>query len=333
MIELNVNYSLKRIFSTSNKDYYEAIEIYLDHIHPKGLTETNEIGYWLDNYNTLFNDKFYLFCLKQNKNVIGFAEIVFFKEEKLLVVDYLAIKYGFRKNNTYAIFVGLLKDYFAKTNIYYNFVIAEIGHYNDNMKPNEKECALIRLFKIENFGVIRERYQQPKLSLNNVESEIQCTLMLYPHDIYKSLKKDTYLRIIKALYYKHYLRWFCIDPENYERYKIYIDELYENVKIALKNKKIIKINGSASIKSSQIETKKPESLHFALLLPFSFLIISAFSGILWLVKNILDVSDYLFICSLIIMSTLFLCIVAIYSEKFINLANNTINLISNFLSK
>ena len=252
-MEITVSYKLKEFEQSSDRDYLEALRIYYEGTPTALKTDTNEISYWLDQYNATFDDKLFIFGFYENKKVIGFAQLVYFKLEKIIVVDYLTIEKKYRGNNNFFQFIGCLKQFINKKRLDYNYIVTEIGYLSNNEIPSVKSAALIRLLKAQNFGVIKSLYYQPRLGEINHESDMKAFLLIYTNSPLKEIKKETFLQIVNTIYYKHYLRWYqsFIDIKDY---KNDLDATYRRIENSIEKKKAIQING---IRFEEAEIKEP----------------------------------------------------------------------------
>jgi N-acetylglutamate synthase-like GNAT family acetyltransferase len=151
-------YDLRRIKNSTDRHITKALSIYSQNIDPLIRTDTREILYWLDNYNQRFIDRFYLVGLSLNDTIVGYAQFAYFKEERMIFIDYLAIDKQYRKNNTFYEFLEKLKEFFAEESLYHTYIIAEVGYYKENNVPTEITRNLIRLLKMSGFGVIKMTY-------------------------------------------------------------------------------------------------------------------------------------------------------------------------------
>ena len=246
---MKTTYELKAFKNSTSPDLTKALKLYSDNIEPEYRTDTNEIIFWIDNFQKRFNDEFYILGLYLNGVLIGFTEIAFFKEEKFVEVDYLVIEKNHRKNNTFYEFLDKINDFLFKENIVFDYIICEVGCYFENMQPTESSKTLIRLLKMSHFGVIKCSYYVPRLGKINYESQMRAILMIYGTNDIKQIKKETYLMIVNALFYKYYQRWyndFFNDSEKQE-YQEILDDLFEKIKRDVNNRKVIEINGYSNL--------------------------------------------------------------------------------------
>ncbi|MES2003136.1 MAG: GNAT family N-acetyltransferase [Bacteroidota bacterium] len=242
-------YDLRRIKSSTDRHITKALSIYSQNIDPLIRTDTREILYWLDNYNQHFTDRFYLVGLFLNDTIVGYAQFAYFKEERIIFIDYLAIDKQYRKNNTFYEFLEKLKEFFAEESLYHTYIIAEVGYYKENNVPTEITRNLIRLLKMSGFGVIKMTYYQPMLGRHNYETELSTILMLYTANDIKQIKKETYGLILDTIYYKHYKRWYdkFLSDKEQAIYITRLEQLRSKIEDNMKRKEYIEINGYASL--------------------------------------------------------------------------------------
>lgn len=192
-------YTIRLFKDSKSEDFIEALNIYLDEIPSELRTSSNEIIYWLDNYNKLFEDELLVFGFYEEDKIIGFSQFLYFKKECFFTIDYFVIATNYRGNHSFQIIIALLQDFLKKNKFEFHFMVTEV---------NMKSKALLELLKMNGFGEIQSQYFQPSLGINNYESLIEAKLLYFPAFEDKLIKKETYEMIINTLYEKHYLRWY-----------------------------------------------------------------------------------------------------------------------------
>jgi hypothetical protein len=177
MCDVKAAYKVK-LFKTSDDDEFKEalLNIYGKFTPREMKTNTNEITYWLDNYNKTFLDRqLYLLGFYFQNKVIGYAEIAYFKQERFLIIDYLTIHGAYRSNSAFYTFLYLVFDFLDTNRVEYDYVITEIATKKNESKWSETTNSLIRLLEMENFKAINALYYQPKLETNNDESLMDLT--------------------------------------------------------------------------------------------------------------------------------------------------------------
>jgi len=239
------SYSLKRIARPSDPHFAQAIAIYVQTVSPTLQTDTNEISFWLSEYAKRFSDEFLVFSFSVRENVVGYAQMVYFRTEKLMTIDYLVITPAYRQNNVFFEFVQQIRDYVREQNWPVRWATAEVT-LTHQPRPDADAALLIRLLKMERFKVVRAPYYQPLLDLTNIESECPAVLLLAGDPRLQRIKKDTYLSIVNTLYHQHYIRWYSIYPprQSSERLRRTM-ALESRIEREIRQAKWIGLNGNA----------------------------------------------------------------------------------------
>lgn len=302
-------YDLKKFRDSNDKDLSKALFIYSQNIETVLRTDTREIMYWLDEYNRVFKDRFYLLGFYLNDIIIGFAQLVNFVEEKIIFVDYIVINKEYRKNNTFYEFIEKIKEFIVGENIGFDYILGEVGHYDNNMQPSKNTRALIRLLKMTGFGIIKTNYYQPMLGKNNFESELLSVLMLYTAGEIQRIKKETFMFFINTIYFKHYKRWYdkFFDEQAQIEYSVGLKHLIDKIDSEVKRKKYIEINGYTNL--FEARGKSPEPRNFlkvariitTLLLFFGFSVLFGIVHVIAKTKFNIDITaqSYIMIASII----------------------------------
>ena len=78
---LTSSFKIKRISSSGERDFINALKIYNNTIPVEIKTDTNEITYFVDLKNESGRQMFF-FCLYYNETVIGYIESAYLKQTK-----------------------------------------------------------------------------------------------------------------------------------------------------------------------------------------------------------------------------------------------------------
>jgi hypothetical protein len=164
-------------------------------------------------------------------------------EERLIVLDYIAIDQPYRGNNVFYEFVDHLKRHLEEVHPEYRYGVTEVIYGSGQQIPSQANRLTIRLLKLQGFKVIRAPYFQPRLTLDDAESETQGDLLIYSTSHLDMIRTETYLSIIHTIYYKHYFRWRSIFPDPKSDYKKHLDVLYARIKAVVSKSQMIYVNG------------------------------------------------------------------------------------------
>jgi hypothetical protein len=242
---IKTNFELKVFTSPKDKDFIEALRIYKNNTAPNIRTNTNEITYWLEHYNKSFkNKKLYILGFYLDDKVIGYAEMIYIKKTKILVIDYLTIDKVYRRNGSFYPFVNHIQRLIENESIQIDYVLTEICSLKENNEPEDESKYLIRLLKMEGFNIIKAPYKQPYLGIDNYESLLNAQLMVWSTLKPNTLQKATYMSFIYSIFYEHYLSWYesFLGQKEFNEYKKQLDLLYNEIEKGIK-KNIVEVNG------------------------------------------------------------------------------------------
>lgn len=238
-------YEIRHFKNSGDPELIKALALYSQNIEPALRTDSREIMYWIDKYNKSFEDSFFILGFYLNGVLIGFSEIAYFIKERIIIADYLVIEKQFRKNNTFYEFVQKIEEFLLSKNLSVDYVVVEIGYYNEELEPPEKSKHMIRLLKMAGFSVVKCNYYTPSLGINNYESQMKSVLMLYSLDGTKKIRKDTFLQIVHAIYFKYNQRWYnaFLDEDQKIEYQKGLNRLLSKIEKDISKKEFIEING------------------------------------------------------------------------------------------
>lgn len=280
-MDFRVSYSLRQITDSESTDFAKAMIVYNNNIDPRIRTATSEIAYWLNNNNRV-NEMLYCFALLDNNKICGYAQFMHFKDMFLIFFDYMAIDTGNRRGGTFHTFVDLIRDFMAHKNIEYDYILTEIGCFsNEEIGVDNNSVEQIRMYRRKGFKVAHVEYYQPKLGYDNDETYLQAKILVCPkHPETNAILKETYLKLIKTVYFRHYGTWYSNDPDKgrFENYLKHLTDIYEHTKIQIANIEKIELNGikrNSNEKTDQFEPRKPEKDKYVLESMFVLFSISA----------------------------------------------------------
>lgn len=242
-----INYSIKRFENSKDKDFTKALKIYNDSIPVDTKTSTNEIVYFADNCNLQKKRIMYFLGLYIDGEVVGYVEAGYLIKTKTIIIDYIVIKDEFHLNSAFYPLFGLVQKFFSDELIDYNFIVTEVSTKCVGEVDSESFFSR-KMLQLEDFRIAKQRYIQPKLGIENEESNFEFQLLIRSKQPLTTLKVDTYLAIVKDIYYEHYYAWYsAMEPLHEAEYKNHIDEQYEYICSELQNSKDIILENSNPI--------------------------------------------------------------------------------------
>lgn len=220
------SYEVKRLTSTKDKLCMPAINIYAQSMSSDVRTSTNEIAVCIDG-KIRSRNQYFCFALCYQRVVIGYAQAAFISKGKILFIDYFTIKDEYKKNGIFYPLFSIFLLYFSQNNIYYDYIVTEIGHQGST-KIDGDSAFLQKVLFVEDFLSIKAPYKQPELGLYKEETNIDANLYIRFSDSLSSIPKSTYLLLVKHIYYDHYLAWYqnFLTKDEVDIYKKHLDQTF-----------------------------------------------------------------------------------------------------------
>lgn len=231
---MNYNYEIKKLNNSRSKYFYEAMKVYCENTPDDIYTNQNEMTEFLNNYNFIDSHKHYYFAFLINGIVMGFSDIVYIQSLPMLLIDYFTIDRSYKNNCVFYTFLNMLFSYFSENNLPFKYVVTEVSNRNKGKEIDVDSYYFKVLSQAENFREIKAVYKHPPLG-DNLESNIECTLLIKANDSKKSIKKETYLKIIKEIY-EHYKQWYKhskLPGEFLIKYTAKLNTYFNEIKISL----------------------------------------------------------------------------------------------------
>jgi hypothetical protein len=238
---LDLTYSLRRIRSARQDPVLlaQALSVYQANTPHLEMASTNEIQYWADHYNSEFDDDLFLFALQINGATIGFAQCVRFLDENFTVLDYMTVAKEHKTVGVFLLFYEQICAFFRAGRTESDYVVAEIL-LNPNGEFTDSSEFWRGVMALERFRVIDAEYHQLQLGRTKFETELPAKLMISASDEVKTLRRDTYLLVVEAIFFKHYLRWYKPFQKQGEaaEYRAKAQKNYDGIRASLSNERL-----------------------------------------------------------------------------------------------
>lgn len=228
--EIGHQFNIRRVQKVTDEEYIAALRIYNETTPFEIRTETNEMNYWLsvNEENDLF--EIYMFILYLDDKMIGLSMTTYIKKTKVVVDEYLAVPDQYRINTVFLIYLSLIQSYYKENNIDYSYYVTEISNKNSGKEINRESQISLKVLCAEEFGKINAPYYTLPLGLENHESNFEAILYIKTNDSIKSITKETYLQIVKSIYYDYSLTWYRKFMTS-DGLKLYEQEINRNFQI------------------------------------------------------------------------------------------------------
>lgn len=243
MSQISQTYALRRFSHSTDPDFRSALGIYVTNITPDSRTNSNEITYWLDRYKKEYRDELCVCGFYLENKIIGFTEFVFFKEDRLIVFDYLVLHKSYRTHGEYYQFTKMIQNWVDEQGFEFDFAVAEVSYESSNAVPSERSVLLVELFKQMGFSVAACCHYQAPLGLDNPQSDMRAHLLITTRERINSVKRETLLSIVNTIYFKHNERWYQPLLDNPEKYHDLLAKRFCELKKQLDGSVDIELNG------------------------------------------------------------------------------------------
>lgn len=243
---LEHKFSIRRVQKATDEEYITALRIYNETTPFEIRTETNEITYWLSQNpdNELF--ELYMFVLYLDDKMIGLSMTTYIKRTKIVVDEYLAVLEQYRINTIFLIYLSLIQSYYKEHNIEYSYYVTEISNKNSGNDINRESQISLKVLCTDEFGKVNAPYYTLPLGLDNHESNFEAILYIKTNDSIKNVSKETYLQIVKSIYYDYSYTWYkkFLSIDELQKYHQEVDRNYNLILQKVSQEDIINVVNS-----------------------------------------------------------------------------------------
>lgn len=206
--ELDYKFSIRRFDKSSDSDYAAALKIYNETTPYEIKTNTNEITYWLDRKDSTDPFEPMFFGLYYSEKFAGFAMMTYIRAQRIVILEYVALEAQYRVNTVFFTYINLLESYLHINQYDVAFILNEVSNRRNGSDIDKESQIFSKLLCIEGFGKVDAPYVTPPLGINNFESSFDAFLFAKSSGDVHALERQTYLDIVKAIYYDYFLVWY-----------------------------------------------------------------------------------------------------------------------------
>ncbi len=226
------NFCIKRFSSSKDKDFVKALMLYNDTVPVDTKTSSNEIIYFADHCSMQPKRIMYFFGLYCNNHLVGFVESGYLLTTKTIIIDYIVLKEGYRLNSVFYPLFSLIQRYFSENMIDYDYIATEVSTKCPEQSVDTESFFSKKMLQMEDFRIAEILYRQPRLGLDNLESNFDFQLMIKSKQSIPMLKKETYLSIVHDIYFEHYYPWYEVaDKARSADYRKHLESEFNQVKL------------------------------------------------------------------------------------------------------
>lgn len=239
---LEQKYAIKLLTSTKDRDYIDAIRIYIDAIPADVRTNTNEIATFVNSQDDTYR-RMYFFALQHQGSVIGYAQFAYLKQDKILFLDYIAFRTEYKVNSAFYPFMSIISMFFHDAGIEFDYYVTELGLQNSGNSIDTDSLFLRKVLTVEDFNAVAAPYRQPELGINRQETCVDAQLYIKTSSSIRSLPTETYFRIVHNIYFQHYLSWYkkVLSSTEIEQYEAALKNQYDQIVNQLSGKNRVEL--------------------------------------------------------------------------------------------
>lgn len=206
--ELDYRFSIRRLDKSTDSDYAAALKIYNETTPYEIKTNTNEITFWLDRKDNTDPFEAMFFALYYSEKLAGFAMMTYVRVQRIVILEYVALEAQYRVNTVFFTYINLLESYLHVNQYDVAFILNEVSNRRNGSDIDKESQLFSKLLCIEGFGKIDAPYVTPPLGTNNFESSFDAFLFAKSSGDVHALERQTYLEIIRAIYFEYFLVWY-----------------------------------------------------------------------------------------------------------------------------
>lgn len=228
---VGATFYVKRFTSAKDKDFVKALMLYNDTIPVDTKTSSNEIMYFADHCSLQPKRIMYFFGLYWDNHLVGFVEAAYLSTTKTIIIDYIVLKEEYRLNSVFYPLFSLIQRFFSENMVDYDYIATEVSTKCPDQSVDAESFFSKKMLQIEDFRIADVLYRQPRLGLDNHESNFDFQLMIKSKQSMPFIKKETYLSIVYDIYFEHYYPWYEVaDEARSSEYRKHLESEYDQVK-------------------------------------------------------------------------------------------------------
>ncbi len=228
---LENKFAIRRVTKTTDLDYTRALSIYNATTPVDIKTNTNELTSWIGRKDAAAPFELLVFTLYLDGNVAGLAMMCYVKRQKIAIYDYIALEERYRLNAVFFSYFSLIQSYFVDMNYNISYFVVEISNKKDGTCIDKESVLFKKLICLEGFGMINTEYRVPPLGTDSPDSCFDAYLYVKTNDSLHSVSRDTFIGIVRAIYYDYYTPWYSafLSDEDLNIYKENLNIHYESI--------------------------------------------------------------------------------------------------------
>ena len=205
-----------------------ALEIYRETILPEAQNPEKQILYWIDHSGGDLTDEFRCFAIQHGRDVVGYLQYSYFREEHIFFFEYLCIQDTKLIGLVPSRAVKSIEDFLAQNYKPGFTIVFEVAQKRSGIAEWKSDKKVVSYFKRLGFRTIDFHYHYPILQSYEGEFSYPADLMTRMPEGRTTVTSFEMRTILRCIYFKHYLRWDrpFLDSERFSEREKLINELY-----------------------------------------------------------------------------------------------------------
>jgi hypothetical protein len=254
MLTAREEYSLRRFDARSVKTtaFDKAIRIYSDTTGGRVKTDASQIVYWAERKDTEFSkdgDQVHVLGLMRDREIVGFALAFYVAEQRLFVVDHIAVTPAVRSMTAFEKFCELIGQHPKNESLYVDYFVVEVSDDVNEADPLLNAETLIRLLQIVGCRVAECSYFTPSADKNPPYNPLRAKLLLHTTAETK-ISGSKLLAIVSAMHNGLYKNWYRPFAQDYDKYCAHLRDIWHLVERDLGNKEYVVLSGHPPLRGS-----------------------------------------------------------------------------------
>jgi hypothetical protein len=204
-----------------------ALSIYRKTILAEAQNPETQILYWIDHSRESLADEFRCFALQRDRQVVGYLQFSYFREEHIFFFEYLCIQDRKRAGLVPSDAIEGIEDHLAQHYLPGFTITFEVAQKRSNDKWRS-DTRLLGYFNRLGFRTVNFNYRYPILQSYDGPTSYPADLMIMLPDQRTTVTASEMRTILRCIYFKHYLRWDrpFLDPKPFALRERLINDLY-----------------------------------------------------------------------------------------------------------
>jgi hypothetical protein len=300
--------------SVNTAAFDTAINIYRDAVGGRAKTDASQIVYWTERSSAEFSkdgSQVHVLGFMRDRAVIGFALCFYAPDQKIFLVDHLAITSTARSMTAFDRFCDLIARYARDVHLDVDYFVAEVSVDLSDTDPLLNADTLIRLLQIKGLRVVDCRYMTPSPEKKPPYNALKARLMFYT-TTESRIGTTKLLSILSCLHESIYKNWYKPFAHDYEAYCDHLRAIRVFVQRDVGNKEYVAMTGHPplQIDSNIIDTPPKMVVILFYIFLAGFLSIGIAYGI-----SLLNIGFSSALAGAITLSIVVVAIFAIWSDR------------------